>query len=182
LTDEDCDNIHAFQLKLVRNIPHRVFNHMHQSFQHKMTIDSEWVILRRLATLSGIQPINYDCYVNSCIAYTDNYSHHIQCPFCNESCYDTGGHVWQHFSYLPLIPHIQGFFQSPDMIHLLSYQKNYVEEPGIIQDIFDSEWYHTLCQTDVEVDGVKQKHKFFSRKHDIAFSLSVDGFLLFNRC
>lgn len=66
------------------------------------------------------------------------------------------------------------------MIHLLSYWKNYVKEPGIIQDVFDSEWYHTLCQTDVEVDGVKQKYKFFSGKHDIVFSLSVDGCLLFN--
>lgn len=181
LTDEDRDNIRAFQLKLVGNIPRRVFNRMRQSFRHKMTIDSEWVILRRLATLSGIQPINYDCCVNSCIAYTDDYSHHIQCPFCNESRYDTGGHARRHFSYLPLIPRIQGFFQSPDMIHLLSYRKNYVEEPGTIRDVFDSEWYHTLCQTDVEVDGVKRKHKFFSGKHDIAFSLSVDGFLLFNR-
>jgi hypothetical protein len=109
LTDEDCDNICAFQLKLVGNISCCVFNCMCQSFWHKMTIDSEWVILHHLATLSGIQPINYDCCVNSCIAYTDDYSHHIQCPFCNESCYDTGEHTQQYFSYLPLIAHIQGF-------------------------------------------------------------------------
>ncbi|KAG1730498.1 uncharacterized protein EDB91DRAFT_1009217, partial [Suillus paluster] len=180
LTDEDRNNIRAFQLKLVGNIPHRVFDRMWQSFRHKMTIDSEWVILCRLATLSGIQLINYDCCINSCIAYTDDYSHHIQCPFCNESCYDAGGRAWQHFSYLPLIPRLQAFFQSPDMIQLLSYRQNYVGEPGIIRDVFDSEWYRTLCQTDVMVDDVKWQHKFFSGKHDIAFSLSVDGFLLFN--
>jgi len=138
LTDEDRDNIRAFQLKLMGNIPRRVFDRMRRSFRHKMTIDSEWVILHRLASLSGIQPINYDCCINSCIAYTDNYSHHLQCSFCDEPCYSPGGRPRRQFSYLPIIPRLQALFESQDMIEMLAYRKTYVHAPGVIRDVFDS--------------------------------------------
>ena len=181
LTDEDRDNIRAFQLKLVGNIPRRIFNHMRRSFRHKMTIDSEWVILHRLAVLSGIKPVNYHCCINSCVAYTDNYSHHLQCPFCHEPRYGVGGRARRNFSYLPIIPRLQTFFQNPDMVEMLAYRKKYIREPGVLRDVFDSQWYQTLCQTKVVVDGVECPHLFFSGKHDLALSLAADGFLLFNR-
>jgi len=69
------------------------------------------------------------------------------------------------------------------MIEMFAYWKTYVHTPGVIRDVFDSQWYHTLCKTKVIVDGVERQHLFFAGKHDIACSLSVDGFLLFNhRC
>ncbi|KAG2049679.1 hypothetical protein BDR06DRAFT_918795, partial [Suillus hirtellus] len=154
---------------------------MRRSFRHKMTIDSEWVILHRLAALSGIKAINYHCCINSCIAYTDNYSHHLRCPFCHEPRYGAGGQARRNFSYLPIIPRLQAFFQSPEMIESLAYRKRYIHQPGVLRDVFDSQWYQTLCQTKVVVDGVERPHCFFAGKHDLAFTLAADGFLLFNR-
>lgn len=41
ITDEDHDNIRAYHLKIMCNMPQWVFNRMRYKFQHKMDIDSE---------------------------------------------------------------------------------------------------------------------------------------------
>jgi hypothetical protein len=61
------------------------------------------------------------------------------------------------------------------------YRHERIHEPGVISDVFDSIHYRQLCQTHVHVDGKQLEHKFFSNKHDIAFSMCHDGFLLYNR-
>lgn len=48
--------------------------------------------------------------------------------------------------------------------------------------IFDSDGYCALCTQDVEIDGQKLGHKFFSDPRDIALSLCIDSFLLFKWC
>jgi hypothetical protein len=135
----------------------------------------------RVAILSGIQPVNYHCCINSCIAYTNNYADFDDCPFCDEPRRMSNGQPWRIFSYIPLLPHLQTLCQSPSTIDRLSYRQRYEHKPGWICDVFDSQWYHTLLQKHVVVDGVEQDHTYFSGKHDIALSLAADGFLLFDR-
>lgn len=106
ITDEDRDNIQAYQLKIICNMPCQVFNCMRHAFKHKMDIDSEWVILHHLAVLAGVDPQSYHCCVNSCIAYTLKYLHHESCPFCNEPHYGKGSHSQHVFCYIPLIPQL----------------------------------------------------------------------------
>jgi hypothetical protein len=50
-----------------------------------------------------------------------------------------------------------------------------------VRDVFDSEQYKNLCDQYVKIDGVSYPHKYFSGKHDIAFSLCTDGYLLFGK-
>ncbi|KAF9228534.1 hypothetical protein BS17DRAFT_691103, partial [Gyrodon lividus] len=180
ITDEDRDNIRAYQLKIMCNMPQQVFNHMRHTFQHKMDLDSEWVILHHLALLARVDPKIYHCCVNSCITYTLKYVHHESCPFCKEPRYAKGGHPHRIFYYIPLIPQLQAFFQNIEMIKQLSYRFFFRHQEGLIRDVFDSKWYHTLLEQKVVVDGVEHDHKYFSGKHDLAFSLATDGFLLFD--
>ena len=90
ITDKDRDNIRAFQLKLSCNMPRRIFDRMQKTFGHKLDLQSEWIVLHQLSVLSGVDQINFDCCVNSCVAYTTRYEHFTRCPFCNEPRYGKG--------------------------------------------------------------------------------------------
>ena len=181
ITDEDRDNIRAFLLKLSCNMPHRIFNRMREAFTHKLDITSEWIIIHCLSVLSGITPTNFDCCINSCIAYTSKYKYFTRCPFCKEHQYGKGRKAWRVFSYIPLIPQLQSFFQNSDMVARLGYRNQFSHTDGLVRDAFDGRWYQKLCKTHVVIDGVHQPHKFFSGENNIALSLATDGFLLFSR-
>ena len=154
---------------------------MRFAFQHKLDISSYWVILHRLAILSEIEPVWYDCCVNSCLAYTGEYEALDCCPDCNATRFNDNGKPRRKFCYLPLIPRLQGYFQNPRMIERLSYRHSYQYDPNNISDIFDSLHYQTLLKETVFVDGKPLDHSFFSDQHDIAVSVCFDGYLLYNR-
>ena len=44
LSEEDHDNIRAFKLRMVSNMPRTAFNQMRYAFQHKLDIHSLFVI------------------------------------------------------------------------------------------------------------------------------------------
>ncbi|KAG2749992.1 hypothetical protein P692DRAFT_201712128 [Suillus brevipes Sb2] len=137
LTEQDRDNICAFQLKLSSHMPRRMYDTMRTAFSHKISIDSEWIILRRLALLSGIEPRAIDCCVNSCIAYTREHSLREDCPYCNEARFNSTRQPRRTFSYLPLIPRLQAFFQNEAMINLLRYRSELESQATVISDVFD---------------------------------------------
>ncbi|KAF8136202.1 hypothetical protein EV363DRAFT_1147500, partial [Boletus edulis] len=132
-----------------------------------------------LALLSGIEPQNINCCIKSCIAFTCEYADLKQCPFYGEYRHTSSGQVCCKFSYLPIIPHLQAYFQNEAQVRLVLYRHHFKPCPGTITDIFDGEWYHSLLSTPVMIDGVAQLHCYFSHKHDIALGLSVDHYLLF---
>ncbi len=147
-----------------------------------MDLDSEWVILHRLAVLSGVVPVWYDCCVNACCCFVgEEYGHLEVCPYCQEDRYGPNRKARKVFCYLPLIPRLQSLFQNPASIQLLQYRHNYVSEPGVIEDVFDSKVYNRLREKKVEIDGIQQPHYYFSGRRDIALSLSADGFLIFGK-
>ena len=113
----------------------KTFNQMRHTFKNKLQIQSEWVILQRLAVLANVEPVYYDCCVNSCMAYTGRYEHHEACDFCHEPRYGKKRRSRRVFMYLPLIPRLQAMFQSKEKIGLLSYRHLFKHEPGWIRDI-----------------------------------------------
>ncbi|KAH7911338.1 Transposase family tnp2-domain-containing protein, partial [Hygrophoropsis aurantiaca] len=181
LSEIDRDNIRAFKFWTMSNISRLAFNQMRFMLRGKLSIDSEYVILHRLAILSGVKPVSYDCCIKSCIAYTSKYQHHQYCPFCDEPRLNRNGGTRRRFYYLPIIPRLQGFFQSPTMIENLSYRADYEPSPDKIRDIFDSNHYHRLLRHRVVVDDEKLSHRYFSDKRDIALSLCTDSYLLYKR-
>lgn len=167
------------------NIPRETFEEMRYTFSHKMDISSEWVILARIAILTGIEPVWIDCCVNSCIAYTKHHTDAKHCPHCQEPRRTPGplseSRPRRQFPYIPLIPRLKGYFSNLSMIDKLSYRSSYIHDGETISDVFDGLHYRQLLETTVEIDGIPQDHKFFSHPHDIALSTSFDSFRLFKR-
>jgi hypothetical protein len=92
LTVEDLDNFQAFKLHVFARLPRTAFNQMRHAFQHHMEISSLYVISQKLAILSGITPQWYDCCVNSCVLYVNDYEDLEQCPECSQPRWISGTH------------------------------------------------------------------------------------------
>ncbi|KAJ7301378.1 hypothetical protein DFH08DRAFT_724320, partial [Mycena albidolilacea] len=181
LTEQDRDDIRAFQLKLMSKMPRTAYNQMVYAFSHKLSLSSEWVMFHRMAILSGIEPLWFDCCVDSCIAYTDAYSELTECPFCDKHRYSPTGKPRRMFCYLPIIPRLQGLFQNLKSIERLLYRANYIHHPGKISDVFDGQHYRSLCQQNIVLDGNILEHKYFSGMYDVCLGICLDSYLLFKR-
>jgi hypothetical protein len=162
-------------------MPRATFNELREKFSHKMDIDSEYKMLKRFEGLTTITPMKIDCCINSCIAYTARYSHSDLCDFCGESRFDTQGKPRRQFSYMPLVPQLQGLFAHEDTVKTLLYCHRYNSSPNTVNDVFDGKMYQSLRDKFVVVDGIQKTYKYFSGDNDIAFSLATDGYLLFGR-
>ena len=87
------------------------------------------------------------------------------------------------FCYIPIIPHLQNFFANPKSLTELLYQHKYHSKKGVISDVFDAEHYQALCKKKLTINGQELPHKYFSGKHNISFSVCLDGYLLYKqRC
>ena len=181
ISPDDVDNIRAFNLKLTSKMSQKSFELLRQAFAHKMEMDSEFQIISCMSSLAGIRIKYYDCWINSCIVFLLDYVDNIICLYCKEERFDSMGKPHQQFTYIPLIPCPQGYFQNRKLVELMSYHSEYTQSEDSISDIFDSDAYRTLCMSDVEVDGPRVGHKFFSDPCDIALSVCNDAFLLFKR-
>jgi Transposase family tnp2 len=181
ITETDRDNIRAFKLKMFGNVTRRTFDQMRRAFQHKLEIKSEYAMVRRIALLAGIETIQYDCCVNSHILFTGQYEHLESCPFCHEPRYTRDRKARRSWNYIPLIPRLKSFYENLAMIEKLSYRRRYEHDPAKIRDVFDSTHYRKLLGQNVVVDGIKRPYTYFCDGRDIAFGLSVDGFLLYKR-
>lgn len=167
---------------MLANMPVTAFNQMRWAFQKEMDISSLYIITHRLAVLSRVEPVWSDCCVNSCMAYTGKYRYHTKCPVCSEKRFTASHQPRRMFCYLPFIPRLQKFFLNEEIIEELLYRYTYNNPDGVsIADVFDSEHYKNLCNQKVIVDGKELGHKYFSGKHDIAFAICLDGYLLYKR-
>lgn len=128
---------------------------MRYAFRHKLEISSHYVMIHRVAVLSGVEPVWYHCCVNSCMAFTGVHADLKQCQFkdCKEPRFAADGRPRRLFCYLPIILRLQGFFQIPKKVEQLLYRHNYEHIPGTISDVFDSENYRNLRKRKVVVDA-----------------------------
>jgi len=178
------DDIRAFKVRMVSNMPNAAFNQMRYAFQHKMEIASLYRITHKLAAISGVMPKYFDCCVKSCVMFGRKYEDHTECPVCGEPRYVNNDSTRPRrvFCYIPLIPRLQKLFANAQVSKELLYRHHYQRDAsGDICDIFDGEHYARLCKTRVTVDGKELPHRYFSDQRDIAFSVCLDSYLLYKR-
>jgi hypothetical protein len=142
----------------------------------------------RARALAGIEPIRYDCCINSHICYVGPYEHLDKCPECKEprfSGHDSHGkpRSRRHFLYIPLIPRLLAFVQSQHMAELMQYRSQHVHVPGVYTDVFDGGCYQQLRSTPITVHDkpVHPPANYFEDDRDIALGLSTDGYGIFTR-
>jgi hypothetical protein len=146
----------------------------HRAYANKLDIHTLYQMHRRIAMLSKIKPQIFHCCVNTCCTFTNNFSDLSSCPLCGEEHYNNGMPRSQ-FEYLPIIPRLQGFFESSSMINALSYHANHEHIPGQYSDIFDESQYQQLTAAGLIVEGINYPTRYFEKPTDIALGLISDG-------
>ncbi|CCO36041.1 hypothetical protein BN14_10163 [Rhizoctonia solani AG-1 IB] len=179
LTEEEIDSIIMLAIRQFGTVTQSDYERIRYSYRHKLKLLSPQRLRTRIARLSGVKPINIDCCVNVCHAFTRQYAEEVECSICNEPRYDHKGRPRQIFQYLPATPRFQAFFNNPDMIEKMQYRANYVHLHGQIKDIFDSPIYRNLQHTNIIVDGIDIGIPHFPGKYDIALAVMTDGVEIF---
>lgn len=144
------------------HISQHTYSQMQFVFRHKMNIDSQYIIFQCIAKLSEVKSQFIDCCKNSCIAYTSKYVHFQSCPFCQEARFNQVSKPHQQFMYLLLILQLQGYFQSMQIIQILSYHVDYDLGKGEVCDVFNGNLYQELLCCRVVVDREELSHRYFS--------------------
>ncbi|CAE6504462.1 unnamed protein product [Rhizoctonia solani] len=181
LTEEEIDTIIMLAIRQFGTLTQGDYERIRYSYRHKLKLMSPQRLRTRIAKLSGVKPVNIDCCVNICHAYTGKYANETVCsqPLCREPRYDYKGRPRQTFQYLPTTPRFQAMFNNPELIRKMLYRANFVQRPGEIIDIFNSELYLDLLDTNITIDGIDTGTRHFSGRHDIAISVMTDGVELF---
>ena len=175
------DNIKLFALRLDADISRSATNKIRRAYGNKINFDTFYLMHRRIALLSGLQLQIYDCCINSCCAYTNMLSEATNCPICSEDRYDINGRPRNRYEYLPVIPRLQGYFRSCEMVSKMSYRSNRRHIPGEYTDIFDGSHYQELIQTELVVEGICHDVNIFNGVNDIAIGLLSDGVQVFKK-
>lgn len=186
LDPADLATVRAFNYKVDTDISAGAFNKLPRAFPELSGLQSLHRTRTRIARLSGVQGVEIDCCINSCVAFTGTIKSMEQCPYCLEARYMTNPEGRDQrrprcqFRYIPIIPRLRNLFLNPEMIHELSYRTRRRSEAGVLADIFDGTHYRNLLNKCVSIAGEELGHKFFSNPSDIALGLSTDGFAPFD--
>ena len=113
-----------------------------------------WRVQEKLQQHTGIIPVWYDCCINSCIAYTGQYSPLDSCPYkgCGESRWrpqlgNEKKRARKQWLYIPLIQRLKTQFNGPYAEQLTTYRACFAtKSDGILMDIFDGNLYRALLE------------------------------------
>ncbi|KEP46055.1 transposase family Tnp2 protein, partial [Rhizoctonia solani 123E] len=181
LTEEEIASIKMASIRLFGHISQRAYERIRYSFKQNVRLMSVYRIHKRLAKLSGINPVTVDCCMNVCQAFTGDYADDQACSYCQHPRLDLNGKPYKVFEYLPTTPRFQGYYNNPDMIKAMRYRHDYVREPGKIDDYIDGTLYSDLQDTEIVVDGVGLGVNFLNRRRDIAYMVLLDGVEIFDQ-
>jgi hypothetical protein len=141
------------------------------SGQDTIQLLSAYAATRQLRDISGVRHIRIPCCINSCIAYTGDYSGFTHCPFCEQPRLNGGNIPRQTFDYIPITHRLRlQYANSARAKKLREYRKRLQNSPWEgVRDYWDG--------------ALHQEHKakgYFSDERDIALGLSTDGLQLFD--
>ncbi|KAF9793115.1 hypothetical protein BJ322DRAFT_996268, partial [Thelephora terrestris] len=183
--DYDISICKAFAWFLRSGVSKRMFSAIPQGLSGFVSDDlpSDYVLRARARALAGIEPVRYDCCINSHICFAGPYSSLDKCPHCDEPRFS--GHdshekprPRRQFLYIPLIPRLRAFVESVHMADLMRYRSLRAHSTGTFSDIFDGEYYQQLRSTPITVHGrpINPPANYFEDDRDIALGLSTDGY------
>jgi len=147
--------------------------------------NSEYILRTKAQELAGVDPLQFDCCVGSCVCFAGHYTSLEKCPRCNEPRFEVDSHGKQkprsQFFYIPLIPRLIAYFKNPHMASTMQYRSRHQHIPGSFRDIFDGANYQALRSAPVTAHGtpVNPPTTYFQDPRDIALGLSTDGYGIF---
>ncbi|KZO90938.1 hypothetical protein CALVIDRAFT_461997, partial [Calocera viscosa TUFC12733] len=173
--------LQAFHYKVAANLSLAQYNLLRTSFID-FDLPSSNDLASRMAFLSGLQPIKYDCCPNSCMSYTGALAEHNTCSYCAEQRYRPDGMPRRQWAYIPLIPRLVAQYANVERAKLLgSYRANREPAEDTIEDFYDGRIFKELSKRHVIINGRTLPHLYFADRRDLALGMSFDGFAPFKR-
>jgi hypothetical protein len=169
--------------KLRHNATRQAYDEIPRGQQPSSEDIRTWKRTQGAATrISGLNPILYDCCVNSCCAFTGRKTGLDFCPYCKEARRDAKGKPRKRFSYIPLIPRLVALMGNEEKAQQARYRGEVHEhDPDVLKDIFDAKVYRSLLGKLVSIGGRLCQHTFFQDTRDMAFGFSTDGYAPFRK-
>ncbi|KDQ53413.1 hypothetical protein JAAARDRAFT_96845, partial [Jaapia argillacea MUCL 33604] len=180
LSKSDQAIMRAFALKVSSSMTSKDFEKLPYVFPSN-PLPSLEEIYGRAAFLSGVQPIKYDCCVNSCICFVGPHHDLQACPYCHESRLNGNKKPQNVFSYIPPAPRLAAMHAHRPTAQKLRYHAEHIHEPGVVKDMMDLEHYQSLLGKKVQVGDRELPYTYFQDARNIALGLSTDGFSPFKR-
>ncbi|KAJ7085255.1 hypothetical protein C8R44DRAFT_536558, partial [Mycena epipterygia] len=180
LSAEDLNDIWAFNYKADTQITDTAYEKLSLSFPQLADLYSLHVLQKRIAFLSGIKAVKYDCCIKVCMCYTGKYAMLQCCPFCHKARFDSENKPRHQYHYIPIIPRLVALYTNKDQSEVLqTYRTEFLSELDTVKDVFDGTHYKELLRRFVILHSKKLAHKFFSDMCNIALGISFDGFAPF---
>src|SRR5260221_5836014 len=176
LNDEDTKNLKLFDIILQSNMSTSTYNLLKKHFMPELSMLSIFILQARILKLSHVT-VSYDCCLTTCCCFTGTYAALDSCPFCKHAQYNSEGHSYKKYKYLPIEPRIKSLFLMDHYAEVLHYGT--LPRDSEIEDVFNGIHYQMLCQTQVMIDGAELDHHFFSNIQDVTLGLMLDGFQIF---
>ena len=106
LNDGDMKNLKLFDIILQSNMSMSTYNLLKKHFMPELLMLSIFMLQARILKLSHVT-VSYDCCANACCCFTRTYAGLNSCPFCKHTQYNSEGHLYKKYRYLPIEPHIK---------------------------------------------------------------------------
>src|SRR5258705_540292 len=139
LNDEDTKNLKLFDIILQSNMSTSTYNLLKKHFMPELLMSSIFILQARILKLSHVTEVSYNCCLNTCCCFTRTYAALNSCPFCKHAQYNSEGHLYKKYKYLPIEPHIKSLYL---MDH---YPKFFATalfpETAKLEDVFDGIHY-----------------------------------------
>ncbi|KAH9930110.1 uncharacterized protein B0H18DRAFT_873619, partial [Fomitopsis serialis] len=181
LSETDKATLRTFALKTDEHLTRRTLEKLPFAFPGAH-VPSANHLRTRVAFLSGIKPVLYDCCPNSCCCYTGPHAALDNCPYCKAPRRDSRGKARSQFSYIPLIPRLQAFQANTEMATAMKHRAHgHTHKADTISDVYDSTAYRSKLRQRVRVHDKELRHCHFSDPRDVALGLATDGFGPFRR-
>lgn len=180
------DAIKVFKLQMEVNLGANAYQKIRATLSDNVNLPSLGTLHREMYDLCGLNPTLYDCCISSCMCYVGPYADLQSCIYCHHPRLKPDGHPYNQFHYLPLIPQIKALYAGKTSAKAMRYRSlhefdNWLKHDGTITDIYDSELYHSLRESEIEVNGHILPNHYLEDPRDVLLTGLTDGFQLFRR-
>src|SRR5258705_12263621 len=115
------------------------YNLLKKHFMPELSMSSIFILQARISKLSYGTEGSYDCCLNMCCCFTGTYAALDSCPFCKHARYNSEGHSYKKYKYLPIEPCIKSLYLPDSYTEVLCYHT--LPREYEIEDIFDGIHY-----------------------------------------
>ena len=139
---------------------------------------SLYKVRKLLEKLVPLEPTLVDCCINSCIAFTGEFSNKDICPLCGQSRYQLGKlsqTARKRSANWSPVDSLRAQYRDRTRAQILQYRHNYTSTEAYaidnsIGDVFDDRHYKSLVSSGL-----------FKDRRDVAFLASTDGYQIFRQ-